>query len=45
MQRFETAQAVEPQTQTGADPVATLPRLASGGLPDDVGLVLCRPPH
>lgn len=40
MQRFETAQVVEPRVQ-----LAALPRLASGGLPDDVGLVLCRARH
>lgn len=29
--------------RTAALALAALPRLASGALPDDVGLVLCRP--
>jgi hypothetical protein len=39
------AVASEPDLSAAAHKLATLPRLASGGLPDDVGLVLCRPRH
>jgi len=39
------AAAAGPDLSAAARELAALPRLASGGLPDDVGLVLCRARH
>ena len=39
------ALASSPDLSASARELAALPRLASGGLPDDVGLVLCRSRH